>query len=127
METEYANPYPTTTFPFFPFFPFKRKGSVFFEGGRADKRVCAGWVGVCGLVGTKRKKRKKRNECEKVIDTQGFGVFRFYSVFRSVFPFRLCRWRVLCGAGAKRINQARISNQAKVKCGVGSVRCGFNA
>ena len=62
---------------------------MFFRAGGSDKRVRAGGLGVCGLVGTKRKKRKKRNECEKVIDTQGFGVFRFLFRFSFRFPFRL--------------------------------------
>ena len=62
-----------------------------------EKIVCceifAEWCGCPGVcvwvVENKRKTRKKRNEVREVVDTQGFGVFRFLFRFPFRFPFRL--------------------------------------
>jgi hypothetical protein len=56
---------------------FERKGSMFLRAGGLDKRVRAGGVGMCGLVGNKHKKHKKHNGTLITIERQRFAVLCF--------------------------------------------------
>jgi hypothetical protein len=83
---------------------------MFFRAGGSDKRVRAGGVWVC-VVWSERNGKNGKNgmSARKLLIHKALAFSVFYSVFRSVFR-SVCgcdRWRVLCGAGAKRINQAR--------------------
>jgi len=64
---------------------FERKGSMFLRAGGSDKRVLAGWVDMCFLVGNKHKKHKKHNGTLQTIEGQRFAVLCLFYVLGYVF------------------------------------------